>query len=545
MPRLNTSFCFLLIILVIAAFLRLNHINQPFTDAFSWRQSSTAMIADNYYRTNWNIFYPEVNWTGPGPNYQGREFQTVSYIAALLYTVLEPHDWIGRSISIFFGLWGIFALYQLIRLVWDEWHAVIGAGVMAVLPGSIFIERSFLPGPAMVALVTTSFWLLIIYLNSERRRYLLLAGLIGSWGFCTKITGLIVGLPMAYVWLASLGGKPALNSRKLRALLIFCMLTLVPVVFYYLWARRLAESFPPYHFAGAGNWLWHDGLKAWWDQAFFWPKVSQRLRDWLWMKPVIVLVTLGLLIPRPTREYYPLSTPSRHSRQNSRKIPWVFHVWLLAGLFYYLIGAKELAENPWNLHIMAPPVAALAGHAIIGIAEFFFAVLNKFVSHSPSRPNHRVISFLTPCLFLLIIALMGQKGLKWMYFPYAEESYTLGLALRDVTNPDDLVITLANDLGDPVGIYYSQRRGWVFPPAAPANSWGRLMDDDDENIRLFVGLRKSGADWVGIVNEQMKDIRENHPALLDYIRRTCTLESRSKDWVIYRLLPPAESGKLF
>jgi hypothetical protein len=65
MPRLNTSF-YLLIILVLAASLRLNHINQPFTDAFSWRQSSTAMIADNNYRTNWNIFYPEVNWTGLG-----------------------------------------------------------------------------------------------------------------------------------------------------------------------------------------------------------------------------------------------------------------------------------------------------------------------------------------------------------------------------------------------------------------------------------------------------------------------------------------------
>jgi nitrate reductase gamma subunit len=60
----------LIAILVAAALLRFNHITQPFVDAFSWRQSSTAMMAENFYRRNWNIFYPEVNWTGPGPNYQ-------------------------------------------------------------------------------------------------------------------------------------------------------------------------------------------------------------------------------------------------------------------------------------------------------------------------------------------------------------------------------------------------------------------------------------------------------------------------------------------
>ena len=80
-------------IIIVAAVLRLNYITQPFTDYISWRQSSTAMMAENFYRTNWNIFYPEVNWSGPGPSYQGREFQTITYIAALCYTVLGQHDW--------------------------------------------------------------------------------------------------------------------------------------------------------------------------------------------------------------------------------------------------------------------------------------------------------------------------------------------------------------------------------------------------------------------------------------------------------------------
>jgi hypothetical protein len=109
--KLRPKSYLLVAILVVAAILRFNHINQPLTDLFSWRQSSTAMMAENFYRRNWNIFYPEVNWTGPGPNYQGREFQTVSYIAALLYVIFGQQDWVGRSIAVMFGLWGIFALY--------------------------------------------------------------------------------------------------------------------------------------------------------------------------------------------------------------------------------------------------------------------------------------------------------------------------------------------------------------------------------------------------------------------------------------------------
>jgi hypothetical protein len=54
--RYYNSSHLLIAILLIAAFLRLNHINQPLSDAFSWRETSTAMMADNFYHRNWNIF---------------------------------------------------------------------------------------------------------------------------------------------------------------------------------------------------------------------------------------------------------------------------------------------------------------------------------------------------------------------------------------------------------------------------------------------------------------------------------------------------------
>src|SRR5262249_26585156 len=75
-----------ILIILVGALLRLEYITEPFFDKFSWRESSTAMMAQNFYRGHWNILYPEVDWGGPGPNYQGREFQVVTYVAAVLYT---------------------------------------------------------------------------------------------------------------------------------------------------------------------------------------------------------------------------------------------------------------------------------------------------------------------------------------------------------------------------------------------------------------------------------------------------------------------------
>jgi hypothetical protein len=517
----------IIVILFVAAALRLNHIRQPFVDAFSWRQSSTAMMADNYYRNNRNIFYPEVNWTGPGPSYQGREFQTTSYIAALLYALFGQRDWLGRLVCVLFGLFGIFALFQLVRRVWDDERAVFAAAVMAVLPGSIFIERSFLPDPAMVALVLASLWMLVAYLQTERHHYLLLAGLIGAWGFCTKIPGLIVGLPMAYAVLATLGRERLMRAKMLASLGLFAAMTLLPVIAYYLWARHLALAYPPHHFAGDGNWLWDDGVKAWIGQGYFLRGLGQRLKDWMWTEPVMILVALGLISIG-----FKGSSEKRFARKlpsvGPSKAPWLFHYWMLAGVVFYLIGARELVKNPWNLHIINPAAAALAGAAIVSITSI--AALKK----------RRVIANFIAAALLLVILVYARGGLRWMYGPYAMESYRLGLALREVSGPGDLVVTMANDFGDPVAIYYSGRRGWVFPPAEPGKSWDRLPEQDTESIRLFEQLRSESAAWLGIVEERRQDFWKDHTALVEHVNRTCELKLNGPLFSIYRIRTPEE-----
>jgi 4-amino-4-deoxy-L-arabinose transferase-like glycosyltransferase len=512
-------------ILLVALALRLYRIDQPFIDSFSWRQTSTAMMAENFYRQNWNILYPEVNWSGPGPNYQGREFQTVAYLSALLYILFDQQDWVGRGVSIVFGLLGVFSLYQLVRYVWDEERALLAAAFLAVMPGSIYIDRSFLPDPAMVALIATTFWMVVTFLQTRKLRYLILASFSGSLGLLTKIPGLIVGLPIAYAAFATILPDWKRRYRDVFLLAGAAIAILAPVIAYYLWAKHLAMTYPPYHFAGGGNWLWDNNLNSWLREWFFIPKLYQHMTTWLWSLPVLLLALLGFLVPL----FAALKRTQNGIAHNAGgNAPWVFHFWTLAGVIYYLIGARELVNNPWNLHILSPAVAAMAGQGT--------NLLSKQLSRLLGFRRVQILA----AGFVLLTAILWWRSTDTMYRSYARDSMQLGIALEAVSEPDDLVLTIANSIGDPVGIYYSRRRGWVYPPAWPGTDWGSLPEDDGISVQLFEELRAQGAEWFGIVDYQYDHLWADHPLLAAHIASASEVRMKTEEYVILRILRPDE-----
>jgi hypothetical protein len=97
---------------------------------------------------------------------------------------------------------------------------------------------------------------------------------------------------------------------------------------------------------------------------------------------------------------------------------------------------------------------------------------------------------------------------------------------------------MANVLGDPIVIYYSQRRGWLFPPP-PVVDVTALPEDDRESIQTFEKLRARGAAWLGIVGPQQMRLRREHPLLLAHFERTCCLYQRNPKWFIYSIIPSA------
>ncbi len=505
----------IVLILLVGAGLRLEHVTQPFADKFSWREASTAMMAQNFYRGQWNILYPEVDWGGPGPNYQGREFQTVTYIAALLYKMFGQHDWVGRCVAVAFGLWGIFALYQLTRRVWDHERALVSAALMSVLPGAVFIERSFLPDPAMVALVVTSLWLLVAYCQTKKMQYLALSVVVGALGFLTKLPGIILGIPAAYAIYAILGRR-ALERKQFLGLLAAAMSILATAAGYYLWARYLSLAYPPHHFAGANQFVSPDKIGHWIERSYFLPELGRQLFGWLWTWPPAVLVLIGLLCSPSKKEK---AEPER------KAAPWLFHWYGAALVGQYLIEAQHLVEDPNNMHLWNPFAAAMGGHAIISMTQWL------------RRRDFEYLRIAATVAIIVVVGAVGRQQLESRYRPAYAPSYHIGTTLSKIAKANDLVVSVGLN---PCTIYYSGLRGWTFPPT---EVWHTALgwDYGDLDIESMKSLWAQGAKWLVISNSNDEypnadDLKRGRGRKIwSFIRNNFELHVDDEDGMIFRL----------
>ena len=513
----NFTIVALILFILLGALLRFEHITQPFIDKFSWREASTAMMAQNFYRGQWNIFYPEVDWGGPGPNYQGREFQTVTYIAAVLYKVFGQHEWVGRCVTVAFGLWGIFALYQLTRRVWDNERALVSAGVMSVLPGAVFIERSFLPDPAMVALVITSLWMLVAYCQTEKMHYLVLSAFVGCVGILTKLPGIIIGLPAIYAIYAILGRR-ALERQKLFSLLGAGVSVLALISGYYLWARHLSLAYPPYQFAGQHQFISVAKIGDWIRHDYFLPKFINQILGWLWTWPFAILTLIGLTL-----------SPSKAGTGSpgAKGGPWFFHWFGVALVIQYLVEAQHLVEDPNNMDLFNPFAAAMGGNAIVTV----FRLIERAGFGFESLKITGIIGI------IVIIGLVGRQQIKSRYNPSYASSYHTGVTVSKVASPTDLIISFGLN---PCTIYYSKLRGWLFPPT---EVWHTPFGWDyaELDIKALKSVWERGAKWLVIANSNDGYInasdfkRGRGKNLWMYIQSNFELYDESEDGVIFRL----------
>jgi len=487
-------------VLLLAAALRFQDLNQPYVDAFAWRQADTASIAEAFAAGNWNIFLPQVRWGGPGPNYIGAEFQLVSYVAALGYRVFGAEPWIGRAVAAAFGLWGIFALYHLVRRVWGHPRAIASAAVMAVLPGAVFTERSFLPDGPMTALMTTSLWMLVAFGQTERQKYLWAAVVFGALGCLTKLPGGILIIPAIYALVALMGDRLRTGSPRFRVMAA-ALAVAVPVLLYYLWARQVALSNPPYHFTGEGKFLWQRDVAAWVDKGYFLPELWRIVvaKDAYWGHGFLALAAAGLLMSSRLK--------------GLSAAPWLFHYWLLAMAIRYVIEAEHLVADPYNLHLFHVPVAAFAGHALVSLGTL--------------RASSPVRGALLAGLLFTVSLIAAQRQARHLYEDSYREHQALGRTLAAMSAPGDLVVSAGPE---PVLLYFSQRKGWLFPvvDGLPRSDASGLQSGDlgAVDVAQLRELRARGALWLavpawnaytGASGEEF--LRRTYPALYEGILR--------------------------
>src|SRR5712692_8770015 len=401
LKKLHLSFgVFILAVLGVA--IRVVRITDPFIDFWSWRQSDVAMIAENFSRNGFHVFFPQINWAGPTPGYVGTEFQLVPLLAALLYRLFGVHEWIGRSVSVAFFAALLPVFFLVVRRLYTA-----RAALAAV---SVYIAALSM---ALVALYLFTRWL------EHDRHPLVFTGVAVTLALALLVKPFIATVGFALLYLAI--GKYGRGWLRATWLWTLATLAVLPSLVWYAHAYYVSISNPPYHFFGSGG----VGLGSLKDYA----GIAEEVVFVSLTPTVAVLASIGLFV-RPRR-------PGGH----------VFHYWLIGVLLFLVTAARH--PHQWYPLALVPVAAALAGAALDRLADV--------LAHAWGRGP----AICAGLVLYLSLGFSAYMQVAPLYQPLALPAFRAGVALRQLAPRDALVAVV--DAGDPTAIYYSGRKGWHFP----------------------------------------------------------------------------------
>lgn len=449
-------------VLLLALALRLHGIHDPILDHPAWRQGDTAAIARNFQRLRFDVMYPQTLYNGPPPNYVELELQIVPFLAASLYKIFGVHEIFGRILTIAFSLATVVTLAYFARWLFRSALAgLVAAFFYAVLPGSVYYGRTFMPDCAMVFFLTAALYAVTRYLVEDE--VFTLRDLTESTALLTLAYLAKPVATFAVVPLLGLLAERKRAARPMRPLFIAVLLAL-PLLVLTVYDRRL-DSHAEWHWASGITRL-HvlpalrdalttaQGFKAKLGQFHV---VLGLLRDTLIGKLAFAL-TIACFVALPW-------VPSR-----SKTLLWA---WLAGGLAYvYVVVTVERVD-----YYMYPllPLCAL----VIGGAAARFVTYVRTADIAPSA--RYALLALVP--IVAVAALLGSRAPIAPYYDYNKEVYRNAVDL-DRTLPKNALVVIGH-YGPDVQ-YYIDRFGWEEDPAL----WTPLDEESAirKGARYFISI---------------------------------------------------------
>ncbi len=435
--------------LTVGIAVRLIQISQPFVDWWSWRQADVAMIARNFYRHGFNLFYPQIDWAGSSPGYVGTEFPLVPFLASLFYPVVGEHEWVGRSISVFFFAGSVPFLYLLVRKASNERSALFAAASYTLAPLGIFAGRAFMPDMASLSFSIAAVYLFAEWLDRKSAAGLFAASCgAASLAILVKLPAVIIGLPLAYLATRAHGAR-FLRRPELWA---WATLALGAPLAWYLHAYHVSLTQVPHHMFGQGG-LGIVDLESY-------AEIIRRLATWE-LTPVVFLGMLAGLVIR-----------------SGSRVGGVFHWWLIAIILFTFLAGRGSNSHAWYQLPVVPVAAAIAGRACdAGLSRM-------------TRSGWRRGALAMACLYMVMVSALAVVYVRPLYDAWAAPMRDAGRELDRIAPANALAVFTE---WDPTTVYYSGRRGWRLERNGIA--W-KLPRDTQEAIRSLEGFRAGDAQYL-------------------------------------------------
>jgi 4-amino-4-deoxy-L-arabinose transferase-like glycosyltransferase len=485
---------------VAGAVLRLHGIHDPIFDHPGWRQGDTAAIARNFAQLQYNIFFPQVDYNGPPPNYVELELQIVPFIAATLYKIFGVHEVFGRLISLAFGVATIPAIAMFARWLFRSNVAgLAAAAAFAVFPGAWYYSHTFMPDTAMVFFTTCALYACARWIvddDARSWRGWWPAALLLMLAFLAKPVAVTAAIPVAACAVAHLGWRAALRRVQLWALFAAAF---IPLAVY----DHIVSSHAEWHWASGITRLHvipslHAALTsppAFVQKAIAFVHALKMLATTMLGPLGFGLAILGLCVPR---------------RSRSDALLWG---WLGGGLLYaYVVVTVERVD--YYLYLLLPLGALAIGRLCAFALERWGAA-----------PQRRTTLAGIAAIVWVAAVVVGYREIA-PYYTWSRVNYVRAKQLDATLAPGALVV-----MGhyDPSILYTIGRKGWEEDP--------RLWTPFNEQS----AIRKGSRYYISIEHARLK---QTNLELYCWLSRFPVLDSAAA-WPVYqtdpaKVLPGAE-----
>lgn len=484
-PKLDR---WLLAILLIGLVLRLHKLDAPIMDADSFRQGATASIARNYYEHGYPLFEPRITgWGGlREPALWPNEFPLYPYAVSLLYRIFGEQLWLGRLVTLAFGLAGAVALFQMVRRYEGLAAARFAALWFTLSPQAIYHHRCFHRHPIAIALMLFALAAFSRWLDTGCKKAW--AAMTG----CAAVTLLLMPplvtcvVPALYLY-HTVKKRWFWRDAWLWAALVLMML---PPLLWYGWAVQQPGSWSlgswgREHFR---NWTSPGYYLLWWEYDLF-RTVWGNLWRYTLGPPALFLGVAGV--------FY-----------QSGRTGNLLAVWTLTVLAYYVFDVAPIAVETHHIYFLmiSPPLCW-------GAARTTALLWNAFEGR---RALGRIAlgHVLIAAIVLGNIHHWSQTLRPW----YIQNEPLLRAAeLIRKNTPEDAALLV--DTFNPCFLYYTERMGAAQDP--PGISL--------ESVRRW---EAEGADYLAIVNPKLffpkMDLRE-------YLKATAETVIANDELRLYKL----------
>lgn len=312
-----------------------------------WRESDTAMVAENFSTNKMNFLLPSVNLIGDaGDGVVGMELPIYNFIVAQAYHLLGFNHLWPRLLSLCTGVLGVLGVWLLTILLTNNAKiASLASWTFAWSPLIYFYSYKIQPDIMGYSLSIWGIGLFILWRRWQQPFYGIVSAACLAIAGGIKPTFLAVGLPMLVMYAQE---DDPLRIWKKPGLLLYGLAILSVPFAWMLHAKLLTAKYgEPYFYLGEEPLRELGGLLR--------PEFYQNvLLTWP--------IELALGIPSFAAFLFAVS-----HRQVRAKIPLVIIPWILGGAFVLILAAEHCATpHDYYFLVLLLPLSLIAA---IGYAE--------------------------------------------------------------------------------------------------------------------------------------------------------------------------------